>query len=150
MNKFPFACARCRYTGIEYAANRSVCVAKNGGVAHTQPECANQHCYSKFQHNHFRTEKYGSDGSQVIYEMQLALRCPGCDQRINLMCVCVIFIRSGFGPDPRTSKFEIKSRVPVLTSESNYKSTMNLFSLPITTEGISNTTLSECHSYIYI
>lgn len=57
---------------------------------------------------------------------------------------------SGFGPDPRTSKFEIRSRVPVLTSQSNYKSTMNLFSLPITTEGISNTTLSECHwFYIY-
>ncbi|XP_055295339.1 circadian clock-controlled protein daywake-like [Sitodiplosis mosellana] len=49
----------------------------------------------------------------------------------------------GFGPDPRKTKFEIKSTVPFLVSVSNYKSTMNLFALPITTEGISNTTITN-------
>lgn len=49
----------------------------------------------------------------------------------------------GFGADPRNTKFELKSFVPLLTSVSNYKSTMNLFALPITTEGVSNTTINN-------
>ncbi|XP_031635972.1 circadian clock-controlled protein-like [Contarinia nasturtii] len=49
----------------------------------------------------------------------------------------------GFEKDPRKTKFELKSFVPFLVTVSNYKSTMNLFALPITTEGISNTTISN-------
>lgn len=57
-----------------------------------------------------------------------------------------IFIR-GFGPDPKKTKIEITSFVPTLTSVANYKSTMNLFALPITTEGISTTTISKSHLF---
>lgn len=127
-----------RDTGIEYATNRSVCVEQNGGIAHTQSKCAHQHCHSQFQYHNFRSEKYGGDCSNV---RKYAYDFP----RAHIFFTLMIFIRSGFGPDPRTSKFEIKSRVPVLTSQSNYKSTMNLFALPIRTEGVSNTTLSKCH-----
>lgn len=49
----------------------------------------------------------------------------------------------GFGPDPRNSKFELTMRIPYMISTSKYKSTMNLFSLPIMTEGFSNTTISN-------
>lgn len=53
----------------------------------------------------------------------------------------IFVVYRGFGPDPKNTKLEVKSFVPSLISVANYKSTMNLFALPITTEGVSNTTI---------
>lgn len=54
-----------------------------------------------------------------------------------------IYFYRGWGADPGQSDFEIRFRVPRTNTIANYKATMKFFGLPISGQGVQNTTMSK-------